>query len=208
LGARGKPVELKSRILFAMPRHLHLAITVPCAEDWYTMTGSDERRHCDRCDKHVVALAEMTPEEAVALVMKSKPQSLCLRVEHDEDGTVLFRDKPAAAEPPRHRPIVRLAVGASMLLSACAKAEPPAPQAEPAPIEQSQADKPSEPNEARAAEERRADSEGQTAVGTNGTRSTDVRRDSKRDVKGGAERKTRVTVGCACQMGDALCSCL
>jgi hypothetical protein len=186
-----------------VPRHLHLAITEPCAEEWDAMTGSSERRHCARCDKHVIALSEMTPEEADTLVRSSKPHSLCLRVEHDEDGTVLFRERPETTV--KSRPIVRLAVGASLLVAACGKPEPPAPAPDPPRTEQVSPEKPSSPDQPTPPDcVKAADPQGQTEVGSNAQRATDARREKK----GGNERKTRVTTGCACEMSDPLCSCL
>ena len=38
-------------------------IPKPCKEYWYQMTGNEKRRHCKKCDTHVVDLTEMSEVE-------------------------------------------------------------------------------------------------------------------------------------------------
>lgn len=46
-------------------------IPKPCKEDWYQMTGDEKRRHCGKCDTHVVDLTGMSEEEILALREKN-----------------------------------------------------------------------------------------------------------------------------------------
>ncbi|MDI1448479.1 hypothetical protein [Polyangium sp. 6x1] len=183
-----------------MLRRFHIA--EPCSERWESMAGSESRRHCGSCDKQVVALAELTPEEADRLIASARPHSLCVRVEHDEEGNVLFRDREPNPPPARRLPRLRLAVGASLLVAACGKGEP-APtatneaampevaeaQASPTPLPSPEPEaRPNTPPEAPA-----------------GLKPHEHKHD-KASVPG--KPNTRVTTGCACAMDDPLCSCL
>jgi hypothetical protein len=89
------------------------------------MGGSAERRFCERCTKHVHSLSDMTPEEAERLLASAAPGTLCVRVEHDADGTVYFRGKGAEVpSPARSLPFLRVAVSASLLVAGCNGADP------------------------------------------------------------------------------------
>jgi len=46
-------------------------IPKPCKEDWYQMTGDEQRRHCGKCDTHVVDLTGMSEEEILGLREKN-----------------------------------------------------------------------------------------------------------------------------------------
>jgi hypothetical protein len=183
-----------------MPRHLH--IHEPCSESWGDMAGSAERRFCGRCTKHVLSLSDMTPEEAERLLASAAPGTLCVRVEHDADGTVYFRGKGAQVPPPaRSLPLLRVAVSASLLVAGCngadratesrATKEPPAAAASAAPP---QCERHGEADTAAPAD---------TAPNAPGSQPT---RATTKPEKNSEDR--RVTIGCACVPGDTLCSCL
>lgn len=176
-----------------MLRRFHIA--EPCSERWESMTGSEARRHCGSCDKQVVALAELSPEEADRLIASDRPHSLCVRVEHDEDGNVLFREREPRPPPARSLPRLRLAVGASLLVAACGKPEP-APN-EVARPEAAEALVPKAPPEAKA--------QPKTHDPPTGLNPQQHKHDATA-VPG--KPNTRVTTGCACQLDDPLCSCL
>jgi hypothetical protein len=205
-----------------------LNIAEPCPADWNEMTGSEKRRHCASCDKDVVALAEMTPDDAVALVRSAKPHSLCLRIEHDDDGAVVFRnnaaqtrtmplsntwgsESPSALSAPN--PILMLAIGASMLVTACneAKTISSAPSAdktisaESVAAPESTAEKTNSPIAITPVVEKAVHASPQTAS------SAEVHSPAganDRLAKPQHTRATRVTTGCVCAVGDKLCDCL
>lgn len=189
-----------------------LRILDPCAERWDAMTGAPARRFCGACGKHVHALSEMTRSEAERLLASAPHGSLCVRVEHDEDGAVRFKDEPPAGPAGRAHPVLRLAVGASLLAASCGPAEPkdapgapelrpdtPALAAEPQPAPATtpaEAAPTTPPAEGAAcAPQGGAQPSGKTKAAP-GTRSPDAREPS------------RVTMGCVCAPGDTLCDCL
>jgi hypothetical protein len=188
-----------------MPRTLHIA--EPCREPWETMTGTEARKHCARCEKHVVALAEMEPEEAERLITSAPSRSLCVRIEHDEHGEVQFRTKGSSGS----RPMLRLAMSASLLVAACGKPDAPKPSPDPA----AQTNEPTA--EEKASRERakaawpevveviddapQPSGDEKATPGMNGKRATDQAEDK-------AKPKTYITAGCLCQPGDPLCACL
>lgn len=187
-----------------MPRTLH--IHEPCAEPWDTMAGTDARKHCARCDKHVVALAEMTAEQAQALLESAPPRSLCVRVEHDDEGVVIFKDERSRA--PLGSAARRLAVGASLLVAACTRTEP-APTAAPDESKVAVAEPHAQEEDPMAPKP----PEATAAPGTNGTRAERTSKDDKgltadKPHKTGDKAGRRVLTGCACSIGDPLCSCL
>ncbi len=195
-------------------RPIRLNIAKPCPEDWNSMTGSEQRKHCATCDHDVVALAEMTPEEAVALVRAAPPHSLCLRIEHDDAGTVMFRQTPSRATA---APLMMLTVGASMLLTACGDSTPSnTPQTRPENVSTQSAEnvKPSatdsmpaasEPNGSVGTNEKIAEAQAQTASSA----AANPRAGSHNGAVQSAHKPTtRITTGCACAVGDKLCDCL
>ena len=96
-------------------------VASPCKESWQGMTGDDQVRHCQRCDKHVYNLSEMTTDEAEAL-LAAHGASMCVRLYQRADGTVKTADCPT----PRRWPIA--AVGAAALavgaVAVAGRAEP------------------------------------------------------------------------------------
>ena len=206
-----------------------LAIAKPCQQDWNSMTGTEKRRHCSSCDHEVVALAEMTPEDAVALVRSARPHSLCLRIEHDDDGTVMFRQSASRLNA---SPLLMLTIGASMLLTACGDSAPPAnvqndPKSvatqsvnqvknadhvdhvdhvnhvKPIATDSTAAHKPAD---AMGPHEKTIDA----VVPTVASAAANPRAERTDDQasKSAPKPKTRVTTGCACAVGDTLCDCL
>ncbi|MDC3954043.1 hypothetical protein [Polyangium jinanense] len=186
-----------------MLRRFHIA--EPCSERWESMTGSEARRHCSSCDKQVVALAELSPEEADRLIASARPHSLCVRVEHDEEGNVLFREREPRPPPARSLPRLRLAVGASLLVAACGKHEPaPTATNEIAQPEAAEAQAPRAPAEAQTPPE--AEAQPKTSPDQPTGLNPQQRKHNATSVPG--KPNTRVTTGCACAIGDPVCSCL
>lgn len=181
-----------------MRRNLH--IHEPCSEAWGDMEGGAERRFCARCTKHVHSLSDMTPEEAERLLASAAPGTLCVRVEHDADGTVYFRGK-TAEDAPRTRalPLLRMAVSASLLVAGCKGGDG-------APVPTPVADRPSAAASAAPPQcERHEETAAPAATNATAPGSQPTRANAKPD-KNGEDR--RVTQGCACALNDPLCSCL
>jgi hypothetical protein len=176
------------------------------------MPGSSARRFCDRCGKHVHALADMTALEAEDFIASAPPGGLCVRVEHDEDGAVRFKPAGPDGAAPRPRPLLRIAVGASLLVASSCRAEP---TGAPAPSVQAAGASVQAPAEARrgGAAEAQAEAafpaEADAGAPSPAPTSTPAGPDAapkNGDRDPGATR--RVTMGCLCAPGDALCSCL
>lgn len=184
-----------------------LTIAKPCLQEWDSMQGSDKRRHCASCDNEVVALAEMRPEDALTLVRNAKPHSLCLRIEHDDNGQVLFRKNAAQ---PSSMPLLVLTMGASLLVNACDKPASTEPEQRIAQTPSAQSVVPAAMDSAPHIE---APSLPETflAVGAKAASSAEARPAtsvSDRPVKLLQKPTTRVTTGCVCAVGDTLCDCL
>lgn len=187
-----------------------LQIARPCLQDWNSMTGGAKHRHCASCDKEVIALAEMNPEDAAALLRTAKPHSLCLRVEHDETGEVIFR-KPAVQS--NSVPRLMLTLGASLLLNACDEA-PAAPTGltsnpeKTAATQSIQQDKPSPAPSASLENESPRPANTLPVEAPASATSHPASSASDRLVKPHFGSTTRITTGCACTPGDKLCDCL
>lgn len=204
------------RLWYAIRMHpLRLSIAKPCQEDWNSMAGSEKRRHCASCDHEVVALAELTPEDAAALVRSARPHSLCLRIEHDDDGTVIFRQN---ASRMNSTPLFMLTIGASMLVTACNE---PAPteaahdipkqgstqsvdHVKPAATDSSSPAQTTNPPHNPT--EMAIDSQALTAASA--AANSQAAGNGDRAVKSLHKPTTRVTTGCVCAVGDKLCDCL
>lgn len=79
-----------------MPRHLprpheSLQISAPCSTEWGSMSGDERGRFCAHCQKHVHNLSEVTPREALDLVLRSGGR-LCMRIERDAWGLPRTRE--------------------------------------------------------------------------------------------------------------------
>ena len=118
-----------------LPRpHEHLKVSEPCSAEWDSMSGNERVRFCAHCQLHVHNLSEVTPREALDLVLRSGGR-LCLRIERDPRGVPRTR---ALAEPLYQisRRASRLAAGAfSAALTLCSAAAARA-QACPEPTQQ------------------------------------------------------------------------
>jgi len=106
------------------PRRLHLAlvdsltVAAPCHEGWDAMEGTSRVRRCASCERHVWDVASLRASEVVGLAALHGG-SLCLRLTHRPDGTVVTRDRRDS--PPRAAAL--LAASALALLPAEAVAQ-------------------------------------------------------------------------------------
>ena len=97
-----------------------IAIASPCGVGWDSMTGDDRTRHCAECKLDVYNLAEMTADEAEALLRRKLGEGrVCAQVYRRADGTVLTADCPRGLRAARRRLARAIGrAGAIFLLSA------------------------------------------------------------------------------------------
>lgn len=123
-----------------MPRKLKsphelLEISEPCSAEWDSMSGNERVRFCAHCRLHVQNLSEVTPRQAMELVLRSGGR-LCLRIERNTAGTPRTR---SLAEPLHQikRRASRLAAGAfGAALTLCSSAAAQAQTVGPEPARQ------------------------------------------------------------------------
>jgi outer membrane murein-binding lipoprotein Lpp len=194
-----------------------LRVAEPCSESWEGMVGSDGRRFCGCCEKHVHSLSDLTAAEAERLIASAPPHSLCVRFEEEADGTIRFKREEAESPRPRAHPVVHAAAVASLLVAGCGRADPAEP------LEAQALPQAAKTAEAEAEVKANANANAALPSPSGGPALTDPDAGAAcSDPKGapsglGAASKlfpkkdpppARVTMGCLCEPGDALCSCL
>jgi hypothetical protein len=92
-----------------------LQVQSPCPADWNTMTGDQQRRFCEHCQKHVHDLSTMPAEEAERLICSAAGE-LCVRYARDpQTNQVITLDyRPPPPTSPRRAMLV-----VASLLAAC-----------------------------------------------------------------------------------------
>jgi hypothetical protein len=106
----------------------HVRVTSPCSYDWDSMIGNDQVRFCAHCNLSVHNLSEMTPKQALRLVVGSRGR-LCVRYRQAPDDTIETARLPARLHQIKRR-ATRLAAGAfsaALSLTSTAAAAQPAP---------------------------------------------------------------------------------
>lgn len=99
-----------------------LRIVSPCTADWSQMTGDDQRRFCDLCQRSVLNLSAMRETQAQALLDQRTPgQRLCVRYAARPDGTVRFQP-PTARRTWRGAALATAAIASLSLASPTAQA--------------------------------------------------------------------------------------
>jgi outer membrane protein OmpA-like peptidoglycan-associated protein len=98
-----------------------LEVVEPCGAAWERMSGDSLVRHCSQCDRQVHHLSRMTEAQAGALLLRSGPQGLCVRFQHD-GADVLF--EPARAQPTTlsPRPAANILAAMAITMAACGPA--------------------------------------------------------------------------------------
>jgi hypothetical protein len=66
----------------------------PCTASWSEMSGSEQKRFCGLCSKHVHDLSAMTEPEAAQVIQTVT--SPCVRYSSNPDGTIRFRSSRRA----------------------------------------------------------------------------------------------------------------
>lgn len=109
-------------------RSQDIQIPEPCHAEWDGMRPEEQGRFCFSCSKKVHDLSAMTKDEAAAVLRRAACEDLCVSYQHDEQGTVVFREPaPAMTVVPlarlrRPRSVAAMVAGAGMAaaLAACA----------------------------------------------------------------------------------------
>lgn len=94
---------------------MNLKIASPCSIPWDEMAGNDRVRYCTRCHLNVYNLAEMSPQEVEAIVLRSGGR-LCGRLYTRGDQTVTLRR--CRGGRPKSRIALMAGLGALLLLGA------------------------------------------------------------------------------------------
>jgi len=110
LSAKTRELEQATKLLeqAKLPILDNIRVATPCTADWSQMTGDDRARHCNKCDKQVFDLSEMTRAEAEALIIE-KHGKLCARYYKRADGTILTSDCRVGVVASRKRKIIAVA---------------------------------------------------------------------------------------------------
>jgi hypothetical protein len=102
-----------------------LQIHTPCPKSWGELTGDGKKRFCSACCLHVHDAAQLTRDEARALVTEASAR-VCMRFVLDPEGAPIFRDsapRPIVRADERSRSIARFArlalSAAAGVLAAC-----------------------------------------------------------------------------------------
>lgn len=102
-----------------------LPIAAPCDADWNAMPGTETRRFCTHCRKHVHDLSALSEHEAHALLRTQG--RLCVQYRTDAAGYILFQPEGGEVRPARpragHASAVSVAAAAAVL-AACEPAQP------------------------------------------------------------------------------------
>jgi hypothetical protein len=68
-----------------------IEVQTPCPKYWNGMSGSDQKRYCDHCDRHVHDLSAMTQSEAEELICREAGH-LCVRFTRLPNGKIRTLD--------------------------------------------------------------------------------------------------------------------
>ena len=110
LSAKTRELEQATKLLeqAKLPVLDNIRVASPCTADWTQMTGDERARHCNKCDKQVFDLSEMTRAEAEALIIE-KHGNLCARYYRRSDGTILTSDCRVGVVAARKRKVIAVA---------------------------------------------------------------------------------------------------
>lgn len=99
-----------------MIRLEQIHIPAPCSQSWEAMTGEEQARFCEHCQKSVHNLSAMTRPEAERLVTRLGG-NLCVRIEARADGSIITREVPTKTGLARRGVFANVSYAAALLLS-------------------------------------------------------------------------------------------
>jgi hypothetical protein len=88
----------------------------PCSKSWDSMEGDGPKRFCQDCKLHVYDFAQLTSNEARALLLETEGR-LCARIFTRSDGTVLTRDCPVGLARVKRWFVAKATAAAAALLA-------------------------------------------------------------------------------------------
>jgi len=102
-----------------------LKVITPCSANWEQMNGSDQKRFCSECSKHVFDFSQMTRQQIEA-VTSIHQGNLCARITRREDGSMVMLNAPLPIYSSRrsNSPMLSAAVATMLSLSVPATAQP------------------------------------------------------------------------------------
>jgi hypothetical protein len=115
-----------------------IQIPKPCSVGWEQMSGDDQIRFCNECNKRVYNLSAMTRRQAEALI-EALHGRLCARITRREDGAIVVASDPILDTVKLHHirrasPIASAVVSAMMAVSPAIAAQTPSAAKHPAPV--------------------------------------------------------------------------
>jgi hypothetical protein len=104
-----------------------IQIPKPCSVGWEQMSGDDQIRFCNKCNKRVYNLSAMTRRQAEALI-EALHGRLCARITRREDGITVVASDPVSVPATLHHirrasPIASAVVSAMMAVSPATAAQ-------------------------------------------------------------------------------------
>lgn len=105
-----------------------IQINEPCSQDWAGMSGSEQRRFCDACDKHVLNFSEMSSAEVSEALSSADNTRVCARIHRRSDGSIITSD---SRSKPRRSLLSQVsqfaALATACVLAGCSTKEPQQP---------------------------------------------------------------------------------
>ncbi|MEL6187744.1 MAG: hypothetical protein AAFU79_24240 [Myxococcota bacterium] len=96
-------------------RDLALKLTKPCAKKWEDLVGSDEKRWCNACEKHVYNLEELEPEALVRLIEDTEGRFCGRLYRRPKELTVMTGPCPVGERAARQRVVGRAVLSVATL---------------------------------------------------------------------------------------------
>jgi hypothetical protein len=143
-----------------------------------------------------------------------------LHIEHDDDGTIHFREGASPTMSNRSRPLLTLVMGASLLAGACERPAAPTATLDPAKTSATESVEhtASAQNDVAVPGDSRNDQLSQVPIANSvlqvkgppapGADEKSISDTHARPGKMQNATKPRTTTGCVCAVGDRLCDCL
>lgn len=109
----------------------HLQVTSPCSSSWERMSGDEQQRYCDECQRFVYDFSKM-PRRQIEAMMAASQGRICARLTRKEDGSLLTLELPPVTAPASRRrlPVASAVMTAILSMNAAGLAQPltPPPQ--------------------------------------------------------------------------------